>query len=83
MAVLTWLLIGLVSGVLARLVIPGTDPMGWGGTLILGLSGSLVGGFVANMITNHEFDVSAAGFFGSFVGAVVVLLIFRSMRART
>jgi len=83
MAILVWLLIGLAAGALARLVVPGTDPMGWGGTLILGLAGSLVGGFVGNLIADQEFDVSAAGFFGSVVGAVIVLLIFRSMRSRT
>jgi uncharacterized membrane protein YeaQ/YmgE (transglycosylase-associated protein family) len=83
MGILVWLLIGLVAGALARLVVPGTDPMGWGGTLILGLAGSLVGGFLGNLIADQEFDVSAAGLFGSVVGAVIVLLIFRSMRARS
>lgn len=57
--------------------------MGWVGTMILGLAGSLVGGFLGNLIADQEFDVSAAGLLGSVVGAVIVLLIFRSMRART
>jgi uncharacterized membrane protein YeaQ/YmgE (transglycosylase-associated protein family) len=83
MAILVWLLIGLIAGALARLVVPGTDPMGWVGTLILGLAGSLVGGFLGNLIADQEFDVSTAGLLGSMVGAVIVLLIFRSMRART
>ena len=83
MAILIWLLIGLVAGALARLVMPGTDPMGWGGTLILG-SGRLIGGWVPREPDHdQDFDVSAAGLFGSLVGAVIVLLIFRSMRART
>lgn len=83
MGILVWLLIGLVAGALARLVVPGTDPMGWGGTLILGLAGSLVGGFLGNLIADQDFDVSAAGLLGSVVGAIIVLLIFRSMRSRT
>jgi len=83
MGILVWLLIGLIAGALARLVVPGDDPMGWGGTLILGLAGSLVGGFLGNLIADQDFDVSAAGLLGSFVGAIIVLLIFRSMRSRT
>jgi len=83
MGILVWLLIGLVAGALARLLVPGTDPMGWGGTLILGLAGSLVGGFLGNLIADQDFDVSAAGLLGSVVGAIIVLLIFRSMRSRT
>ena len=83
MAIFFWLLIGLIAGALARLVVPGTDPMGWVGTMILGLAGSLVGGFLGNLIADQEFDVSAAGLLGSVVGAVIVLLIFRSMRSRT
>ncbi|MDP9494958.1 MAG: GlsB/YeaQ/YmgE family stress response membrane protein [Actinomycetota bacterium] len=83
MGILIWLLIGLVAGALARLLVPGTDPMGWGGTLILGLAGSLVGGFLGNLIADQDFDVSAAGLLGSVVGAIIVLLIFRSMRSRT
>lgn len=83
MGILIWLLIGLVAGALARLLVPGTDPMGWGGTLILGLAGSLVGGFLGNLIADQDFDVSAAGLLGSVVGAIIVLLVFRSMRSRT
>lgn len=83
MGILIWLLIGLVAGALARLVVPGSDPMGWGGTLILGLAGSMVGGFLGNLIADQDFDVSAAGLLGSVVGAIIVLLIFRSTRSRT
>ncbi|HEV2905718.1 MAG TPA: GlsB/YeaQ/YmgE family stress response membrane protein, partial [Actinomycetota bacterium] len=50
MNVVWWLLIGLVAGALARLLVPGRDPMGIGGTLVLGLVGSLIGGFLGDLL---------------------------------
>lgn len=82
MGFLVWLLIGLIAGALARLLVPGKDPMGWLGTLILGLVGSLIGGFLGNLIFGGEFDVSAAGIIGSVIGAVIALLAYRAMKGR-
>jgi uncharacterized membrane protein YeaQ/YmgE (transglycosylase-associated protein family) len=45
--IIGWLLLGLVAGALARLLVPGRDPMGWIGTILLGLVGSFVGGLLA------------------------------------
>jgi uncharacterized membrane protein YeaQ/YmgE (transglycosylase-associated protein family) len=81
--ILIWLLIGLIAGALARFLVPGEDPMGFLGTIVLGLIGSLVGGFLGNLITDAEFDVTAAGLFGSVIGAVIALLIYRSLKSRT
>lgn len=83
MGLVVWLLIGLLAGAVARFLVPGPDPMGLLGTLILGLVGSLVGGFLGNLFFDGELDVTAAGFVGSVVGAVVALLVYRSMRARS
>jgi len=83
MSILWWLLVGLVAGALARLLVPGSDPLGWGGTLILGLIGSLVGGFLGNLLVGGELEVSAAGIIGATVGAVIALLIYRSTRRPT
>ena len=44
MGIVGWLILGLVAGAIARLLVPGRDPLGWGGTLLLGLAGSLLGG---------------------------------------
>ncbi len=83
MTILVWLLIGLVAGALARLLVPGRDPMGWLATLILGLVGSLVGGFLGNLIFDGDLEISAANLVGSVVGAIIVLLIFRAVGTRT
>ena len=80
MGILVWLLVGLIAGALARLLVPGKDPMGWLGTLILGLVGSLVGGFLGNLIFGGELDVSAAGIIGSVIGAIIALLAYRALK---
>lgn len=83
MGILIWLLVGLIAGALARFLVPGEDPMGFVGTMILGLIGSLVGGFLGNIASDGDFDVTSAGLVGSIVGAVVALLIYRSLPNRT
>jgi len=82
MGIGTFLVIGLVAGFLARLLVPGPDPMGWLGTLVLGLVGSFVGGTLAALVFGGTLEVSASGLVGSVVGAVIVLLIWRSMGGR-
>lgn len=83
MGILIWLLIGFIAGGLARFLVPGEDPMGFFGTMLLGLIGSLVGGFLGNLVSDGELDVTAAGLIGSVIGAVIALLVYRSVRARS
>lgn len=83
MGILVWLLIGLIAGALARLLVPGKDPMGWLGTLVLGLVGSLIGGFLGNLFFDGEFDVTAAGIIGSVIGAIIALLAYRAIKGRS
>ena len=75
MGIIGWLLLGLIAGALARLLVPGRDPMGWIGTMVLGLAGSLVGGLLADLI----FDDEAVGLIGSVIGAVIVLLVYNAV----
>jgi len=83
MGILIWLLVGLIAGALARLLVPGKDPMGWLGTLVLGLVGSLIGGFLGNLFFGGELEISAAGIIGSIIGAIIALLAYRAMKGRT
>jgi uncharacterized membrane protein YeaQ/YmgE (transglycosylase-associated protein family) len=81
MAFIIWLVIGLIAGAAARLLVPGRDPMGWLGTLLLGLVGSFVGGLLSVALTDRTMDeFTAAGLLGSVAGAVVALLIYRFMQ---
>lgn len=84
MGIIVWLIVGLIAGFLARAIVPGADSMGVGATLILGLIGSLIGGFLGNLFVDGQWDLEAAGIIGSIIGAIVALLIYRAMgRGRT
>jgi uncharacterized membrane protein YeaQ/YmgE (transglycosylase-associated protein family) len=82
MNVVVWLLIGLLAGALARLLVPGRDPMGLGGTLLLGLVGSLIGGFLGDLLDKGKDDLSPAGLLGSIIGAIIALLVYRAAVGR-
>jgi uncharacterized membrane protein YeaQ/YmgE (transglycosylase-associated protein family) len=82
MSIVVWLLIGLVAGLIARVLVPGKDRLGIGGTLVLGLVGSLVGGFLGDLIQPGDQDFSPAGIIGSIVGAIIALLAYRAMSGR-
>jgi uncharacterized membrane protein YeaQ/YmgE (transglycosylase-associated protein family) len=81
MAFIAWLLVGLVAGAVARLVVPGRDPMGVLGTLALGLVGSAVGGLLAVLLTDRTMDeFTAAGLLGSILGAIAALIVYRLLQ---
>ena len=85
MWIIVMLIIGLVAGALARLVVPGDDPMGILGTIVLGLVGSVIGGFLGWLIFGRDLADGAfqtAGVVGSFIGAVIALLIYRAVISR-
>ena len=50
MGIIGWIVIGLIAGAIARWLMPGPDPMGWLGTIVLGIVGSLVGGTLLNLL---------------------------------
>jgi uncharacterized membrane protein YeaQ/YmgE (transglycosylase-associated protein family) len=82
---LLWLLvIGLVAGLLARAIVPGKDAMGWLATLVLGVSGSVVGGLLLGVLSGGFRDrgFGPAGLIGSVVGAVLVLVLYNRVAAR-
>ena len=81
MGILGWILFGLIVGALAKLVMPGRDPGGIIVTMLLGIAGALLGGFFGRALGLYEAD-EAAGFIMSFIGAVVLLLLYRMMVGR-
>jgi uncharacterized membrane protein YeaQ/YmgE (transglycosylase-associated protein family) len=81
---LLWsLIVGFVVGLLARAVVPGTDKMGIILTTVLGIVGSLVGGFLGGLVSRPKEGsrFHPAGFLLSIVGAIVVLLLWRFLRS--
>lgn len=78
-----WIIFGLIVGGLARLLMPGRDPMGCLGTILLGVGGSLIGGFLASLLIPGRADgFEPASFLGSLLGAVLLLFLARQFRSR-
>jgi uncharacterized membrane protein YeaQ/YmgE (transglycosylase-associated protein family) len=74
--VLGWILFGLVVGVIAKLAMPGRDPGGMIVTILLGIVGAVVGGFLGRQLGFYGPN-EPAGFLMSLVGAVVLLALYR------
>ena len=80
MGIIGWIVIGLIAGAIARWLMPGPDPMGWLGTILLGIVGSLVGGTLLNLLFGGGLELAASGILGSILGALVALWVWRRMR---
>jgi uncharacterized membrane protein YeaQ/YmgE (transglycosylase-associated protein family) len=79
--ILGWLLLGAVAGYLGRLLVPGPDPLSFIGTVVLGIVGSFVGGFLGWAILGKDPSEGAfqpSGLLGSVIGAVVALLLYNA-----
>lgn len=81
MHILWMLIIGLVVGALAKLVMPGKDPGGVIITIVIGVVGSLIAGFLGRSMGWYEYN-EGAGFIASIVGAVVLLAGYRVVAGR-
>ncbi|ABD11675.1 transglycosylase [Frankia sp. CcI156] len=81
----SWMLLGLVAGAVARLLVPGPDPMSIPATILLGIVGSFVGGFLGYVLFNRDLSEGAlqpSGIVGSIIGGIVVLLVWRAVGRR-
>ena len=71
-----WIIIGLIAGAIAKLIMPGKDPGGWIMTILLGIGGALLAGFLGNLVGWYE-PGEGAGFIAAIVGALIILAIYR------
>jgi uncharacterized membrane protein YeaQ/YmgE (transglycosylase-associated protein family) len=79
------LIVGAIAGYLARLLVPGRDPLGVVGTIVLGIIGSFIGGFLGYLLFDKDIDegaLQASGVIGSIIGAVLALLIYNATTSR-
>ncbi len=79
------IVVGIIAGYVARLLVPGRDPMSFVQTAILGIVGSFVGGFLGYLLFGNDLDegaFQASGLIGSIIGAVIVLLIYNAVTSR-
>jgi uncharacterized membrane protein YeaQ/YmgE (transglycosylase-associated protein family) len=85
MGIIGWIILGLIAGAIAKAILPGRQGGGWILTLVLGVVGALLGGFLASAI----FGVAMGGFFDirtwviAILGSIVVLLIFGLVTGRS
>jgi len=82
--IIGWIVIGFLSGVLARFFYPGAVDMTWWMTILLGIGGSFVGGFIGGMFTKEKdmLKPSPAGFVMSVIGAMVLIFIANRLGIR-
>ena len=84
--IVAMVIIGAIAGFVARLLVPGRDPMGIGATILLGVVGSFVGGFLGWALFGKDLSEGAlqpSGIIGSIVGAVIALLIYNAVTHRS
>jgi uncharacterized membrane protein YeaQ/YmgE (transglycosylase-associated protein family) len=92
-AIIGWIIFGLIAGLIAKAIMPGKDPGGALITILLGIAGSIMGGFIGQALfgygrtANDSSDLSRPGFLMSLVlaviGAIVLLAVYRLIKGRT
>jgi uncharacterized membrane protein YeaQ/YmgE (transglycosylase-associated protein family) len=86
LSLIVWLaVIGLIAGALARLLVPGRQNIGILATIVIGIVGSFVGGFLGYVLFHHDAQngaIQPSGIIGSVIGAVIVLLLVTRVGGR-
>jgi uncharacterized membrane protein YeaQ/YmgE (transglycosylase-associated protein family) len=78
---LGWIIFGLIVGVIAKLLMPGRDPGGFVITILLGIAGALLGGFIGRALGMYG-PGQSAGFFMALLGAILLLTLYRVLGGR-
>jgi uncharacterized membrane protein YeaQ/YmgE (transglycosylase-associated protein family) len=81
MSIIGWIFFGLVVGIVGKLLMPGRDPGGFILTILLGIAGALLGGFLGRALGLYG-EGEPAGFLMAVVGSIVLLLIYRFIAGR-
>jgi len=83
MGIISWILLGLIAGALAKFIMPGKDPGGLIVTILIGIAGAIVGGFLGSFIglgRVESFDLG--GIFIATLGAIILLILYRLLTRR-
>jgi uncharacterized membrane protein YeaQ/YmgE (transglycosylase-associated protein family) len=84
MGILSWIVFGLIAGIIAKLLTPGRDPGGCIVTMLLGVAGAFVGGFLYQLLTGQPqfFEFDLGSFVIAVIGAIILLLLYRLLTGR-
>ena len=81
MGILSWIVMGLIVGVLAKFIMPGKDPGGFVITVALGIGGAFVGGYIGSFLgLGAVSGINVASIFISTLGAIVLLAVYRALK---
>jgi len=81
MGILGWLIMGLIAGALAKLILPGRDPGGFIGTIVIGIVGAVIGGLIGTQLgfgSVEGFDFRSLGI--AILGSLILLVLIRALR---
>ena len=76
------IILGAIAGFIARAVVPGKDSMSIPATILLGIVGSFVGGFLANLIFNGDLELTNSSWIGSIIGAIIALVVYNMVTGK-
>ncbi len=79
--IIGWIVIGLLAGGIAKLLMPGRDPGGCIVTILLGIAGALLAGFIGKAVGWYD-EGEAAGFLAAIIGAFIILFLYRTIVGR-
>jgi uncharacterized membrane protein YeaQ/YmgE (transglycosylase-associated protein family) len=79
-AIIGWIIFGLIVGVIARFLMPGSQSIGLIMTILLGVAGSFVGGYIASLVSGGDLSLAApSGWIGAVLGALLLLFLYGMM----
>jgi uncharacterized membrane protein YeaQ/YmgE (transglycosylase-associated protein family) len=81
MGVIGWIFFGLLVGIVGKLLMPGRDPGGWVVTILLGIGGALIAGFLGQSLGMYR-EGEPAGFIMAVIGAIILLFLYRMFVGR-
>jgi uncharacterized membrane protein YeaQ/YmgE (transglycosylase-associated protein family) len=84
MSIIAWLVLGAIAGWIAGMIVPGDEGYGVIGTIIAGIVGALVGGFLIGIITNESYmdEFTIGSIIAAVIGAVIVVFVWKSVAGR-
>lgn len=85
MGIISWIVVGLIAGVLAKLIMPGKDPGGWIVTILIGIVGAIIGGFLVGLFVPGDLitGINITTIVVATVGAIVLLALYRLIAGRS